>query len=333
VIAETLAKLQRAAVGLAKILVIADNCSDRTADIARAAGAETIERNDADRRGKGFALAFALQHLEADPPGVVIVIDADCEIDRSSLNALIDAAAKRPCQAINLLRPTTQLSPLVQVSNFAFMVKNLVRQRGLQRLADRVHLTGTGMALPWSLFASSELATTSIVEDLKLGLDLAERGHPPKLVANATVWSNASSEGGTLVQRRRWEGGFIAAAAATVPGAFKRGFVQLDAGKICAALDLCVPPLALLVTLNGALLVIGALVTLWTHAPWWPLVTQAILLGIAGIALIAVWFREGRQFVTLGALLQVPLYAIWKLPSYLGLTRATETRWSRSDRR
>ena len=81
----------------------------------------------------------------------------------------------------------------MQVSNFAFMIRNLVRQRGLQRLAGRVHLTGTGMAFPWTLFADADLGGGSIVEDLNLGMSLAANGHPPILVEGATVWSPAAS--------------------------------------------------------------------------------------------------------------------------------------------
>jgi hypothetical protein len=188
------------------------------------------------------------------------------------------------------------------------------------------------MALPWSQFAASDLATANIVEDLKLGLDLAHRGYPPQFVANATVWSNASTEAGTLVQRRRWERGFLAMAAATAPAAIKRAFGKLDARDICAALNLCIPPLALLVTLNATVCIAAALITFWVHANWWPLITQAVLFGFAGIALVMAWLREGRQFVTLGALLQIPLYVIWKLPLYLGLTRDNSPKWLRTGR-
>ena len=99
------------------------------------------------------------------------------------------------------------------------MIKNLVRQRALQRLAGRAHLTGTGMALPWPIFEQANLGGSNIVEDLALGLELAERSAPPMLVEEATVWSPAASAGGTLVQRRRWEGGFLATMLKTAPGA------------------------------------------------------------------------------------------------------------------
>jgi len=72
--------------------------------------------------------------------GVVIVLDADCRIDAKSLRALIACVAETgtPCQAVNLLAPDLGAGPLVQISSFAFMIKNLVRQRALQRLAGDV---------------------------------------------------------------------------------------------------------------------------------------------------------------------------------------------------
>lgn len=207
VIADSVRATRTALADGVRLLVVADNCADETAELARAAGAEVIERNDLNQRGKGFALAFAADHLAGNPPDVFAVLDADCRIDAMSLRTLVDAAATgRPAQAINLLRPDQSAPPLVQISTFAFMLKNLVRQRGLQRLAGRVHLTGTGMAMPYSLFRASSGVRSSIVEDLALGLELADAGHAPMLVSGANVWSGGSTERGTLTQRRRWEG-------------------------------------------------------------------------------------------------------------------------------
>src|SRR6185436_17440011 len=72
-----------------RLIVIADNCSDGTAAAARAAGAEVIERQDTSRRGKGFAIVFAVDHLAATtPPEAVIIVDADCRISPSGLEIL-----------------------------------------------------------------------------------------------------------------------------------------------------------------------------------------------------------------------------------------------------
>src|SRR5262245_32746950 len=78
-----------------RFLVVADNCTDGTTAVARAAGIEVAERTDPERRGKGFALDFGLAQLEADPPDVVVVVAADCELGSEALDALVRQAAAR----------------------------------------------------------------------------------------------------------------------------------------------------------------------------------------------------------------------------------------------
>ncbi len=335
VIGKTLQSLKAALGEGMRVLVVADNCTDATADLAREQGVEVVERTDVQDRGKGFALAFAAGHLAAAPPDIFVVLDADCSIDGPSLRNLVDAAAVsgRPSQAINLLRPNRQSSPLVQLSTFGFMLKNLVRQRGLQRMTGRVHLTGTGMAMPFTLFRASAQTRSSIVEDLALGLELAAAGHPPMLVSNAVVWSESSTEQGTLVQRRRWEGGFLATG-------LKWGFREAVAGvangrarTILAGLDLMVPPLALFAILNAVALLAAALLTFVLSASWWPVAAQLFLLAFAWFAVFAAWMREGRDFISLGVLARLPLYILWKLPMYLGFARrGAPKEWLRTGR-
>src|SRR5262245_22451474 len=65
-----------------RLLVVADNCFDDTAAIAAEAGAEVVARNEPNKIGKGYALDFGLRHLGADPPEIVIIIDADCRLEQ-----------------------------------------------------------------------------------------------------------------------------------------------------------------------------------------------------------------------------------------------------------
>ena len=69
-----------------RLLVVADNCTDDTAAVAKVAGAEVTERHDLARIGKGYALDWGLQHLSVDPPEIVIVIDADCRLATNTLD-------------------------------------------------------------------------------------------------------------------------------------------------------------------------------------------------------------------------------------------------------
>ena len=335
VVGKTLQMLQTALGEDMRVLVVADNCDDTTAEIVRDHGVEVVERTNAQDRGKGFALAFAAEHLTVAAPDVVVVLDADCSTDAASLRNLVAAAAAsgRPSQAINLLRPNRQSSPLVQLSTFGFMLKNLVRQRGLQRLAGRVHLTGTGMAMPFDQFRASAGTRSSIVEDLALGLELSAAGHPPMLVSNAMVWSESSTEQGTLVQRRRWEGGFLSTALKWGVREALHGVASGSPRAVLAGLDLMVPPLALFAVLNMAALIVTGLLTLAVGAAWWPVIAQFGLLLLALLAVFAAWLREGRAFISLGVLARLPLYVLWKLPMYVGLARGGAPKeWLRTGR-
>ncbi|NJK27719.1 MAG: glycosyltransferase, partial [Coleofasciculaceae cyanobacterium SM2_3_26] len=135
-----------------RLVVIADNCTDATAEIAREVGATVIERQDTNRRGKGYALDYGLRYLEeTNPPDVVAIVDADCRVEPGTLGAIarLSLATKRPVQSVYLLESPPQPSPKDTVSALAFSIKNLVRMRGMTQLGLPCLLAGTGMAFPW----------------------------------------------------------------------------------------------------------------------------------------------------------------------------------------
>jgi len=331
-IAETVRGLA-AASPTAHILVVADNCSDNTAERARAAGAEAIERNDRERRGKGFALAFGRDHLAGAPPDAVIVVDADCRMDAGSAERLAAAAliSGAPVQASNLLASPPGVSPLVSISNFAMLVKNVVRARGLLRIGGGALLFGTGMAFPWSLFARLPLASANAVEDLELGLRLAREGIKVGFDDGARVTSPAASLASSRGQRSRWEHGFLDTArrqAGPLLGAARR-----RRSRHLAALGahLLVPPLALLL-LAAALdlaLVTGLALS---GADSRPAMLLLVLLALVALVLLAAWWREARALLPARDLLRAPLYLLWKLPVYLAFFTRRQTGWNRTGR-
>src|SRR5205085_1095717 len=106
-----------------RVLVVADNCSDRTAEAARRAAATVVERHDPERRGKGFALDFGVRALDADPPNVVIVLDADCLAADGAVGRLVRAVAStgRPAQAAYVLVGSAGDGARERLSAFAFL--------------------------------------------------------------------------------------------------------------------------------------------------------------------------------------------------------------------
>ena len=316
-----------------RLLVVADNCTDDTAALARAAGAEVTERHDPARRGKGHALAHGRAMLAGHPPAVVIVLDADCVPEPGALARLARLATTtgRPVQASYLLEPRPAASPMIQISGFAFLVKNLVRQAGLARIGAPAVLTGSGMAFPWERFAEALLATDDIVEDLAIGIALARTGSSPRFDPGATIWTAPAGDSGTIGQRTRWEHGFVATARRIALPLIAQGLRRGRPGLAWLGLHIAVPPLALLLAIDGAALIMLAIA--WAiGASIVPLVAGLLLVGLVGLGVLLAWSRHGRAQVGPGALARAPLYFLWKIPIYLKLVRRTETRWVRTER-
>ena len=104
-------------------------------------------------------------------------------------------------------------------------------------------LVGTGMAFPWGLIQSANLATEHLVEDLKLGLDLAVAGHPALFCPAAIVRSTfPPTLKAAASQRERWEHGHVGLSLAKAPGLICRALLSGNIGLLALALDIAVPP-------------------------------------------------------------------------------------------
>jgi cellulose synthase/poly-beta-1,6-N-acetylglucosamine synthase-like glycosyltransferase len=317
-----------------RLIVVADNCSDRTVHAARARGAMVIERMDPVRRGKGFALDFGVRFLEQAPPEVVVLVDADCLVQPGTLDLLVreTQAQGRPIQAVYLLDQPARASPKDQLSGFAFQFKNLVRPLGLHRLGMPSLLTGTGIALPWPVIRDASLASGNIVEDMQLGIDLAVNGHPPRLCAAAQVRGELpGGQGAAFTQRTRWEHGHLRTLFRQVPRLVRAAIRQRRLDLLGLALELSVPPLSMLFLL-WATAFFCSLGLWWFQGPSLP----ALVLGTGGLAallaIFAVWIKFGREHLPLVSMLAAPLYMLWKIPIYLAFAFRPQRAWVRTER-
>ena len=317
-----------------RLLVVADNCSDDTAEIALANGSEVIERHDLDHRGKGFALDFGIRHLAIKPLEVVIIVDADCIVEVNGLNRIAAYALhhNRPVQALYLMYAKSK-NLKSKVAEFAWCVKNLVRPLGYAKLGLPCLLMGTGMAFPWNILSKADLANSNIVEDMKLGIDLSIAGTPPIFYANTKVTSDfpiaSEVQSG---QRARWEHGHLAMILSEAPKLFTQGIVKGNKNLLAMAFELSVPPLALLVmllfgyaTITGMTLIVF---NVGLHA------FQITLTGVAllSIAVMMAWLGWGRDIVAFSALLLVPVYVVSKVPNYIKFIFKRQKAWNKTER-
>jgi len=318
-----------------RLVVVADNCSDDTAAVAAASGAEVIVRNESEKIGKGFAMGWGITHLSQDPPDFVLFVDADCRLEAGLIEGLKRTChqVQRPVQALFMMRSAENSPVNHSFAEFAWILRNWIRPLGLRNLHGPVQLMGTGMMFPWSAISSVPLASGHLVEDLKLGLDLAETGKAPHFFPFVTVTSTfPTSAKGTESQRQRWVQGHLATIGKFVPRLLAVGLMRGDLNILALALDLLVPPLSLL-----ALLVVGTTVLTSSVAllggPWLPaLIAGGNLVGFFLCVALA-WFKFGRQVFPAHQALAFGTFALKKIRLYgRMLIGRTASQWIRTDR-
>jgi cellulose synthase/poly-beta-1,6-N-acetylglucosamine synthase-like glycosyltransferase len=317
-----------------RLLVVADNCTDETSLIASATGAEVIIRTDLARRGKGYALDYGVRHLALDAPDIVIVIDADCRAEPRSIDLLVRycALSNRPVQSLYLMSAGKGAGLKMRIAEFAWTIKNHARPLGLLRMGLPCQLMGTGMAFPWVCISAASLATAQIVEDLQLGIDLARAGFPPVFCPEALVTSRfPTTAEGARGQRMRWEHGHLSVILNEAPRLFWESMKSLNLNTLAMALDLSVPPLALLV-LQIVLLWVASIAFWLVTKERLPLWIATAAVALVGFSVLASWSRFGRRIISMGSLALALIYSLGKIPIYLKFLFARQREWIRSKR-
>jgi cellulose synthase/poly-beta-1,6-N-acetylglucosamine synthase-like glycosyltransferase len=314
-------------------VVVADNCTDRTADLARSYGVLVMERRDPEQRGKGYALNFAFQASRARGfANAVVVVDADAEVSANLLQA-IAARMERGAHAVQVHYGVSNplaswRTRLLSIAKASF---HLVRSRARERLALSCGIRGNGWAVTHALLEAVPYRAFSLTEDLEYGIELGLAGHRVHYADEAS--SNAemvSGERAARKQRQRWERGrFELIRTRTGPlllAAVRRGSrVSLD-----LALDLLVLPLSYVI-LNVVLLTgiaLGLSLAHPAYRPW-------LWASAACWASLVFYILRGWQLSGVGArglldLARAPLYLVWKV--LIMLKRGERTEWTRTRR-
>ncbi len=317
-----------------RLIVVADNCTDNTAEVAAEFGAEVLNRRDDTRWGKGYALQHGFDYLMARPPQVVIVIDADCRVEPEFGHTIAAAAmtSGRPVQGKDLMKARSGGPAMQSVAEFAWIIKNEVRPLGLAAIGMPCQLAGTGMAIPWEALKQIDLGSGALAEDLKLGTDLALAGFLTMYSPNTVITSTfPSTEQALMRQRQRWEIGSLAVLFRYALPALANAFRQRNLKLMVLALDLTVPPLlvylAILVVLT---LVTGAAMALGFGAAAFACAAFGLFAWTASVFLS--WLAFGRQALPPSTWPAIARF-VWQKRGIYSLSRIGEKlKWHRTDR-
>ncbi|HLU48765.1 MAG TPA: glycosyltransferase family 2 protein, partial [Planctomycetota bacterium] len=171
------------------VVVIADNCSDGTEAIVRAAGRECWVRSDPERRGKGHALEWAFARLrKEDSFDAVVVIDADTLVDPQLLRVLEArfAAGAEAVQAYHdVHRP--ERTPMSSLTYLGVALSRNLKYPGRARLGSSANLLGNGMAFSRRVVAEVGWNAVSVAEDSEFQLELYMRGFRVAFAREARV--------------------------------------------------------------------------------------------------------------------------------------------------
>ncbi len=316
------------------ILVVADNCSDNTATVSRDAGAICIERTNLELVGKGHALQYGVDYLTENDVefATVVVMDADCLFGEGSLHKLLNASQTKNCvaQALYLMRSPNKDNIKLNISEFTWLIKNWVRPLGQKRLGISCHLQGSGMAFPKSVLNKYSLASSSIVEDLELGLHIVQGGEEVTFVPCALVTSEfPENNEGLENQRKRWEHGHLSVVK-KMPIMMLQGLKQLNFRLFFQALDAAIPPTIMWIILTILTLVVSFIAAIFDGFYWSAVI--GLCISVFALATVCVWFKYGKKILPPAQLKGIIPFVLSKFSVYRTFVSNREKNWVRTKR-
>lgn len=317
-----------------RVVVIADNSSDATAERAREAGAEALERHDTELRGKPRALYWALERLPVSEFDAVVIVDADSTVDAGFSRALAEESP------LTHKAVQTYFGTLNEYENWLTRLGGvLARCRyevtyPLKRAAGlNCPLTGNGMCLGRELVRDGRWQAFSLTENWELYARYSAEGVPVGYARGAMLRSQEArslSQGTT--QRSRWLAGrmwVLREWGGRILSSNRVSMLQkLDTLTELAGLS---PVLHLAV----AIMVIAMAVLVPGDS-----MLARVVIGLAAASLaapvvttVAVIVRHPQPWKTLAAFGRLPLYAAWRIVVALRtLLLPRDLEWRKTDR-
>ena len=195
------------------IYVIADNCNDNTAKIAKDAGAIVLKRFDEEHKTKGFALNWFLQQKieENADYDAMCVFDADNIVDKNFLKNM----NKKLCQGEEVVQGYRDIKNPTDSwvsSGYAIFYWMMHRFYHLARynLGLSPLLNGTGFMVKFDLLKPDGWQTETLTEDIEYSLINIAQGRKLGWAVDAIVYDEQPTTfKASWSQRSRWSVGHL----------------------------------------------------------------------------------------------------------------------------
>lgn len=314
------------------IYVVADNCIDKTASIAKGKGVYCLERSESQKRGKGYALDWIIQKIDLEKYDACIIMDADSILSVNFMlimNKMLSLGHKIIQGYHGVSNPNQNW--LTQLS----VVSGALRQRlmyvGKNRIGMSCPLLGNGMCFSTDLFVKYGWNAFSITENWEFHSFLVKEGYRVSFSKDAVVQSQMPMKLSVAKkQRLRWFQGKMDVTRRYAPKLLKEGLKTLNLVKIDAAFDLFLPSVAMLYNFNLITLILGFLLYQSSRVILLCLITLLLLQTIYVLGGFIIIRAPIRTYFTL---LLAPIFLLWKLSlGVISLVNINRKEWARTSR-
>jgi cellulose synthase/poly-beta-1,6-N-acetylglucosamine synthase-like glycosyltransferase len=194
------------------VFVIADNCTDNTAEIARGYGVNVCERFAKDKRGKGYALEWMFAKLFAMEKqyDAIAIFDADNLVHKDFLreiNSKLQEGYKVVQGYIDSKNPED--SWIAAAYSIAFWTQNRMYQLARANVGLSNQIGGTGFAIETKTLKKLGWGATCLTEDLEFTCKLVLNGEKVGWAHDAIIYDEKPLKlRQSWTQRKRWMQGF-----------------------------------------------------------------------------------------------------------------------------
>lgn len=313
------------------VYVVADNCSDSTAEAARDCGATVLERQDSDRLGKGYALRWLLQQLHQfdEEYDVYLFLDADTLVSPNFLSVMDSyfQSGSSVVQSYYAVSNSAQTS-VSALRSIALVLMHYVRPRGRQALGLSCGLFGNGMGFKRDVVDRYGWDSFTLAEDVEHYLKLTEHGVKVDFAPDALLWAQMPA---TLKDARsqnlRWERGRLQMVWRYGFRFFLEGLLKRNLAKLDAAIEMLIPPLSITFAIALAFLLLSI------PTGRLPLIAlgAAANLALFGHVILGL-FSAHTPFQVYRSLAFAPWFILWKLLVYAQAMMPGRMQWIRTER-